>query len=186
LPQDNAGCIPGACLSIAKIREKALNLLQFGDCLIFWRYFSGEIGYTSNPIFSHEKKAMEIRKEILARNGNNKQEMWVEFAPILSKLRQQDINNPRSKDDYYILNGQPILEDYWNSLSLPIDDLELVMLCSDGYFHWEETAPGKLSRLAERMLNDYRDGLTLAEILIRKRMDEEEADEATAVVLEFK
>ncbi len=186
LPLENAGRIPGACFAIAKVKENVLNFLQFGDCLIFWRYRSGKIGYTPNPVYSHEKKTMEIREEILRRNGNNEEEMWTEFAPILAKLRQQDINNPQSKDSYYVLNGQPILEKYWNSFSLPIENLEIIILCSDGFFPYEETSPERLPGLAKRLINDYQDkGLTLEEMLIKKRTNGKKPDEATGIVLEF-
>ncbi len=186
MPLGNAGLIPGTSLALAKIEGKFLRLLQFGNCLIFWRFRSGEIGYTSDPVYKHQNKTMEIRQEILSRNNNDQKEMWIEFAPKLSQLRQHDINNADSKNGYYILNGQTILEENLNRSSLLVQDLKLVILCSDGYFHWEESSPEKLPGLAAKMLSDYQDQrTTLLKILNKKRMREEYPNEASALVLKF-
>ncbi|MBL7142504.1 MAG: hypothetical protein ISS83_02525 [Candidatus Pacebacteria bacterium] len=186
IPLANAGLIPGTCLALAKVEGKFLHFLQFGDCLIFWRFLSGKIGYTQNPVYEYQKKTMEIRQKILSQNGNNEKEMWVEFAPILSDLRRLYTNNDDSEDNYYILNGQNTLEQHWNRSSLLVQDLKLVILCSDGYFHWEESSPEKLPGLAAKMLSDYQDQrTTLLKILNKKRMGEEYPNEASALVLKF-
>ena len=75
-----------------------------------------------------------------------------------------------------------MLEKHWNSISLPSDELEIIMLCSDGFLPYEETSPEELPGLAHRIIANYMDkGMTLGRMMERR----ENQDEATAIVLLF-
>lgn len=193
LPQENAGRIPGAAFIFLKIEKEAVRLVQGGDCLAVWLFKSGEIGYTINQAFGHVAGNLRIIREILERNGGNREEMWIENLPVLSERRQRDINNPLSKDGYAALNGQSAIQKCWQFLSVPVKDLKIMLIFSDGFISYSKTSNERIAGLAAKLMEDYQGGLTLEEMLKAKRKEEMgdaktsyiTHDEATALALEF-
>lgn len=188
----NAGAIPGASFILAKISEKKVELVQAGDCLAVWQLGSGEIGFTKNQAYAHVNRNLRIINKILDRNGNNWDEMWVEFSPILSQRRQKDINNPKSANGYAVLNGQPDMTKCWQAQEIPVQTLRRMILFSDGFIHYHDTSDEKIAGLAESLLF-YSQKLELAEMLAIKRIKEAKDaktsfiayDEASVILLEF-
>jgi hypothetical protein len=192
MPVDDSGCIPGASFIFAKIEEekKLIRLIQGGDCLGFWLLKSGGIGFTRDQAYGHvSKNLLTIRQ--LRKKGLSIGEMWNVFAPILAERRRRDINK-KTKQGYASLNGQIEVGYSWQRIDLSTDELDTLILLSDGYFQNEEGSLKNIPALAERIIKEYQT-LGLKEMLEKKRRKEARNsdpsyithDEATAIALEF-
>lgn len=200
LPVGNAGLMPGAVFAVAKVEVKTIKFIQGGDCLIVWHFADGKIDFTRNQAYGHVSHNLRTIEEILAKNSGNRKEMWVEFAPILSRRREQDINNPLSANNYAVLNSQPDIMKCWIAGEIPLRNLTTLLVFTDGFAHYEQTSPDKIAFLAAKLIDDYhRKRLasgqkeTLNQMLAEKRAEAKtciklsyiDRDEAAAVALEF-
>ena len=189
IPIDHADRLAGASFVFTKVKTETIEIIQGGDCLAVWLYASGEIGATKNQAYQHVSKNLVIIAELMDKHNHDRKEMWIEFYPILSRQRQQDINQ-KTEAGYAILSGQPSLEECWLKVEIPVERLKLLLLFTDGFVPYSETA--EEMKMAKRLITDY-EKWGLDGILKRKRQkdkrEEEKSyiaqDEATAIALNF-
>lgn len=189
-PVDDAGRLPGASFVFAEMKEERVRIVQGGDSLAVWLDKSGRINFTPNQAYFHVCRNLQTITEIMARNGNNAKEMWVEFAPQLEQRRRQDINSPLG---YASLNGQPGLFTPLRLFDATLKDLQFLLMFSDGFIPYGRTSSENMPELARELLQKCRQGTTLEEMLAEKRKVAEinekssyiKHDEATAILLEF-
>jgi len=187
IPIVDAGRLAGASFVFLKMEGKTIQVIQGGDCLLVYRYHPAGTTFTPNYAYGHVAKNLQIIKEIMEKNGGDRKAMWVEFAPMLAKFRQQDINNPTSKTGYAMLNGQPTLQQLWKSFIIPGDkNLQTIIAFSDGFVRrYEETRPETLGHLASGLLDRYIDAeISLSEILKAKRIREIRDAETSHIIHE--
>ncbi len=153
IPVDQAGLRAGASFAFAKVNAGTIEIVQGGDCFAVVSYISGKIGVTKNRAYQHVSENLLIIDKLLEKHGGDSREMWVEFCPVLSERRQRDINQEKG---YASLNGQPTLEKCWQKISLPTDGLQFLLLFSDGFVLYPETANGLHLKMAEKMVESYR------------------------------
>lgn len=188
VPIDQAGHLAGASFVFVKLGIETIEIIQGGDCLAIWEYASGEIGVTKNQAYAHVSENLRIIAKLM-KDHNDRKEMWVKFCPILSERRQEDINQ-KTKTGYAVLNGQPVLKECWQRTEVPIGGLKLLLLFTDGFVVYPETA--EKTGLASRLISDYK-SYKLSGVLKKKRENDAKhaersyiaQDEATAVVVKF-
>jgi serine/threonine protein phosphatase PrpC len=187
---DRSDLLAGCSFVFIKIKKRVIEIIQGGDCMAVWKYKTGEIGATKNQAYSHVKRNLKIIAKLMEKHKGNRKEMWVDFVPILSKLRKKDFNNPKIKTGFAVLNGQSTLKDCWQRLEIPIKNLEIILLFSDGLVPYAETA--KEEELAGKVIAIYRkrrlEGLLQRKRAISKREEKKShiaQDEATGIAIKF-
>lgn len=187
---DNPGLLAGASFVFAKIEQEIIQIIQGGDCLAVWLLSSGEINSTDNQAYAHVTDNLNTIKKLMKRNQGNRRKMWDEFLPILSERRNQDCNRPTEKG-YAVLNGDPTVEQYWQTIIVPTEEVEKMILFSDGLIQYEETAD--MNRLSGNLLQAYSMS-GIKDLLDRKRLQEiarsqdsyVSHEEVTAVVIQLR
>ena len=113
--------------------------------------------------------------------------MWQEFGPILSAMRRRDVNKQHG---YGLLNGQAELKDVWQKVILPIKEISLLFIFTDGFIYYPESKNEKF--LAEKTYKLYQKGgleAILNETRIAETMEKKTSHidygEATAIAIEF-
>lgn len=185
-----ADLLSGASFVFANLSDSSLEIIQGGDCLAVWGYRSGKFGATKNQAYLHVSKNLEIIADLMKKHGGDAREMWVEFSPILSGRRRQDINNPKSEAGYAVLNGQATIRDCWQKSQIPAKNIKYILLFSDGFIPYHLTENTK--DMAEYVISLYESG-GLDRMLRRKRkVDKKNSkssyiaqDEATALAITF-
>ena len=178
--------IAGAVFVFIKIDSKKVKILQGGDCLSLWLNTSGKIGIAKNQTYLHELEAQKMIAQLMKKHKGDRQKMWQEFYQPLSKLRLRDTNK-RTKTGFAILNGQPSLKNCWQKIEIPIKNLKLLLLFSDGFVPFK-----KVVDMAKETVKFYKKG-GLNYILQKKRRFEKKTekisyrvfDEATAIAIGF-
>ncbi len=192
IPIDRADLLAGASFVFVRIGSESVEIIQAGDCLAVCAYTSSEIGVTKNQVYFHEIEALRAIAELMDKHRGDRGKMWVDFVPVLSSLRQRDINQRSIKTGYAALNGQPALRECWQETRVSTAGLRLLLLFSDGLVSFPETAGGRNTAMAKRLVSDYKErGLGY---ILRERRKQEEKDaerayiaraEATAIAISF-
>lgn len=186
IPLNRSDLIGGAAFVFAKVDSKNVNIIQGGDCFALWLNNSSKIEITKNQVYFHELEAMKMIAKLMKKHKGNRKKMWQEFYQPLCQLRRRDYNK-RTKTGFAILNGQPSLKKCWQKIEIPLKNLKLLLLFSDGLVSVE-----KETKLAKKVLNFYKKG-GLHYILKEKREFEKATekesyrvfDEATTIAIEF-
>lgn len=189
IPIERSDLLAGACFAFAKLGIRTSELIQGGDCFGVWVYKNGEIGVTKNQAYQHVSENLRIIAEIMRRVNWNRNEMWVEFFPTLSKFRLRDINQ-KTRTGYALLNGQSTIKKYWQKIRIPMARIEFLILFTDGLIWYPESANEK--KMAEKVVSAY-EKWGLRGVLNEKRRAEKknaktlyiDQDEATAMAIEF-
>jgi hypothetical protein len=192
IPLDRPDLLAGCSFVFAKIKKKKIEIIQGGDCLAVWKYKDGKIGATKNYAFEHVSRNLKIIADLMRKHKGDRRKMWVDFVPILTKMRQRDINNPKIETGFAVLNGQTNLNECWQKIEIPIKNLEIMLLFSDGLipFPYEETV--NENELAKKTIALYKkkglDGLLQRKRKIDKKQEKKSyiaQDEATAISIKF-
>ncbi|MCK4781654.1 protein phosphatase 2C family protein [Candidatus Parcubacteria bacterium] len=207
-PLNRADKLAGACFAVAKINKKHIDIIQAGDCFALCVTKNGNINITKNQVYQHETEMNNIVNRLLKKIAKEKGidskkatekekeeirgEMWNRFYFKLCKARQQDVNNPKSRRGYGILNGQEASSQMWKQMSLPRSEIKLLLLFSDGIIPWEIMKNSNELVLAEKIYYLHLNG-GLQKILNEARKTEKAAKElnymdfaeATAIAIEF-
>lgn len=189
IPIERSDLLAGACFAFAKLGIRTFELIQGGDCFGVWVYKNGEIGVTKNQAYLHVSENLRIIAEIMRRVNWNRNEMWVEFFPILSKFRLRDINQ-KTRTGYALLNGQSTIKKCWQKITIPVAGLEFLILFTDGLIWYPESVDEK--KMVEKVVSAY-EKWGLRGVLNEKRRTEKknaktlyiDRDEATAIAIEF-
>jgi len=183
--------LAGAVFSIAKIKNKRIEILQCGNCFALWETISGVVGITENQTFRHDSKALRIIAKLMKKHHGNRNAMWREFFPILAKMKRHDINRPGG---YGILNGEISAPNFFTNFFLHRKEIKILLLFSNGLINYLDSQPGEKSwLLARKILADYKKNGGLNAILEKRRKEEEKEKkfshidhaEASAVAITF-
>lgn len=185
IPLEQSHLMAGATFAFAKIR-KTVEIIQGGDCFAIW-VIDSKIRITKDQtqLAAHHRLIAGLMKKY----KRDREKMWDEFYPHLCALRQRDYNQ-EIKTGFAVLNGQPWVRKLWQRIEIPLRDLRLLLLFSDGFVPADErTNEGKM---AKRVITLYqKKGLT--GVLERTRRIEEQGkkkrhidhEEATAIAIKF-
>ncbi|MDP2966815.1 MAG: hypothetical protein Q8N87_00110 [bacterium] len=178
--------IAGASFVFTKIDEQKIEIIQGGDCFALWLSDSNKISITKNQVYLHQLKTTKMIAEFMRRHKGDRKKMWQEFYQPLCQFRQRD-DNKKTKTGFAILNGQPSLKKCWQKIEIPIKNLKLLLLFSDGFVPFK-----KVVDMAKETVKFYKKG-GLNYILQKKRRFEKKTekisyrvfDEATAIAIKF-
>jgi hypothetical protein len=166
--------IPFASYAFVFFDGKKVRIIQGGDCQIVLHLTKRTFYWTNNQTLEYDRKNLRLidkymekaRKPYLA--ATNKTEdalteadteiirnaMWKLFGPVLEVRRTEYFNSP--KGGFSLLNGQKEFWDYRQEASFDIDEVETMVVFTDGLVLQEETAD--MSRLASRVIYHYYHG----------------------------
>ncbi len=179
LPSEERG---GAAFALAKIGEEKTEIIQGADCLALWILKSGAVGFTPNQILKHSLDEIELINT-LSKRRKNKDKIWRERIDHLKDIRKNCLNNPKNPFNYAAINGNDFLYKCWRSISLPTNQVSLLIMITDGFFQVEESAD--IQSFAKNLLTSYQSGNSFVEILMRKRIKSNKAPEAAAIAIEL-
>ncbi len=146
---DRPETLPGASFAIAKIGGEKVEIAQAGDCLALWVTKDGNIEITRDQArqqqidadtnaqriqrrIAKEKYNLELEEVNPSEMNEIREEMWLEYFPILKEMRRRRVNNPSTPHGYGFLNGQEALKKMWFHKVLERDSLETLLLFTDG------------------------------------------------------
>lgn len=199
---------PGACFATAKVHDNVIEISQAGDCYAVWVDKKGQFYFFPNQVRLHDAEmnamietimievAREMNIDLMTcsdqKRNQVRQEMWNRFFPILSEARRKNINNPQSHAGYGFLNGRLEATGMWQSVTLPREETDFLLLCTDGMIPWETMKTQGDSQIVEALCQNLRKG-GLAKILAQARLVEETSGkktylnfaEATGLAIEF-
>jgi len=186
IPLNRSDLIAGASFVFIKIDSKKIKILQGGDCLSLWLNTSGKIGITKNQAYFTEKEVQKMIAQLMKKHKGDRKKMWLDFYKPLCQLRLRDVNK-KTKTGFAILNGQSFLKKCWQKIEIPLKNLNLLLLFSDGFVPFK-----KEGKLAKETIKFYKKG-GLSCILKKKREFEKKTekksyrvyDEATALAIKF-
>lgn len=189
IPMERSDIIPGAAFAATRIRDGKIEIIQGADCFAVWLCRDGTIGATPNQVFAHDREMRKVMADLMEKHASDRNKAWEEFAPTLSQARLARVNK-EGEYGYALLNGQKNVSLCWQEFNLSQDQIDLLLLFSDGLVHFEDTEnPLSLGRM---VVNLYQQG-SLPRILERtRRIEEKEKEkshidhsEATAIAIEF-
>lgn len=188
--------LAGATFAAAKIGEKTVEILQAGDSYAVLITKNGKVIITPNQLLGHDGWGDTLFRKIqmrhLKKNGGNLKEArisaWNEYYPLWLKQRTVDINNPKARSRFGLLNGQPQLQKCWFSLTVPSAELQLIILFTDGLIDYRDFKNEE--ELKAYLLEKYKK-VGLKGLLSEKRRKEEknkkrnyiDHTEATAIAI---
>ena len=138
--------LPACCITIARLdlHNGLLNYVHGGDTALFLLYKDGHtIQITPDQMVQHDDKVRVERRRILQVHQPRDE---AEFRALATHAQTININNGiyHNYEDKHgntdralgvgVINGLPQLEDYLVNDTLNIDDLEGIVLTSDGIF----------------------------------------------------
>ena len=186
---DRSDLLAAASFVFAKIGEKNIEIIQGGDCFGVWLTNSGEIGITKTSYQKISLELMTIINDLSKKHNGDRKEMLVEFAPLLAKFRRRYINT-KTYDCVALLNGQPWVEQCWQRLEVPLENLDLLLLFSDGFMLTNEIISNE--EIAKKAIKAYTEkgftGTLRDNRLIEKSKETQlhiTHQEATAIAIKF-
>ncbi len=194
---------PGATFAAAQIHKNHIEIAQIGDSCAVWKYKDGTCFATKNQLYEHDVKwckptfrgVMKKHMQGLPEVTNEKlaevrASAWDEYCELWVKKRTEDVNNKESLSGFGLLNGDPRTVDFWFSTILPVKNLELIVLFTDGLIDSEKTeSENALARYIVDAYNKF--GLTG---MLQEKREHEILNvnstfishtEATAIAIEF-
>jgi len=166
---DNKARLWGAVFAIFRVRERTIEYVQSGDCMLFARHADGSVRVlTRNRVASLDLITLDLKRELAERGGLDAEE-------IRSRLRRQSMANrerANRPDGYSVMNGDPELEHEMEHGAISRSDIRRLYAVTDGIFHFIENSddPLKWNRLLDEL-----DELGL-ERYIGKLVEEEDLD----------
>lgn len=176
IPMDRSDLLPGAAFALAKINHQTIEVLQGADCFAVWLKNNGEIGATRNQIFLHDLDWRQIMADLLKKYQGNRNKAWREIIPALSRARLEHVN--KRENGYALLNGQLTLSECWQKITLPHNDIKLLLLFTDGLIPFQESKDEQV--LGTKIINLFQLG-GLKMILEETREIEEAEKETTHI-----
>lgn len=186
IPLNRSDLIGGAAFAFIKIDSKKVNIIQGGDCFALWVKNSNEIGVTKNQVYLHELEGLKVIAKLMKKHKGDRKKMWLDFYEPFCQFRLRDINK-ETKTGFALLNGQPSLKKYWQTIEIPVSNLKLLLLFTDGFVPFK-----KERELMKEIVKFYKKG-GLNYILKKKRELEKTTEkesyqvyaEATAIAIKF-
>ncbi len=195
--------MPGATFAAAQIGDIYVEVEQTGDSSAVWKYKDSTCFATKNQLYEHDVKwckptfqgVMKKHMQGLPEVTNEKlaevrASAWDEYCELWVKKRTEDVNNKESLSGFGLLNGDPRTVDCWFSTILPVKNLELIVLFTDGLIDSEKTeSENALARYIVDAYNKF--GLTG---MLQEKREHEILNvnstfishtEATAIAIEF-
>lgn len=207
---ENPETLPGATFAIAKIGEKEVEIVQAGDCFALWATKSDDIGITPMQTRQLEAEADEDAERIQSRIAREKydleleeikssqmkeirEEMWLEYLPTWKETRRRYVNNPSNPHGHGLLNGQATLKEMWFRRVLERDNLETLLLFTDGLIpHWKIMKDKNDIELGRMIYASYKQGGLKGMLEDARALDKQvkgvswgDAAEVAAVAVDF-
>jgi serine/threonine protein phosphatase PrpC len=187
LPIQSSDLLPGAAFVFVKIDGQKIRIIQGADCFAVWQKNNGNIGVTRNQVFLHDLRVKQMIADLMREHGGDRQKVWQGLTPTLAEFRLKHVNK---RGGYALLNGQEAVYNYYRRITLLRDDIQLLILGSDGIVPFSDTKDKRL--LGRRVIKQFYKG-GLAAILNRTRDIEEKEQntshihhaEATAIAIEL-
>lgn len=186
IPIKRSDLIAGAVFALAKVEPEKVEIIQGGDCFVLWLSNSGKISIAKNQAYFHEIEIQKAIARLMKKYKGDRKKMWLDFYRPLCQLRLKDINK-KIKTGLATLNGQPALKKCWQHIEIPLRDLKLLLLFTDGFVPLKKEV-----ELAKKTIKFYQKG-GLNYILQKKREYEKKTekisyrvfDEATAIAIKL-
>lgn len=183
--------LPGTTFAVASVTQKKVEFFQAGDALAIWRKKNGDVGVTTNQVRAHDEVMnSEIRRlmtEVAAEKSITltpetpkevlkeiRDEMWNRFFDILREARRQNMNNPTSPKRYGLLCGSILFweREPWSHNVFDRDEIETILLVTDGMFPWEVMKSQSDQEIAEAALKRCDKGGLAALIMAARGIEE--------------
>lgn len=179
--------MPGAQVAFAKISDRNIEILQLGDAFATWVMRDGKIHTTQNQNYLYENAQLGMLNKLLRKYAGDRKKTWKEYLPYSAMMRRKNANK---KDGYAVFNGQARVQKLWKEFSIPMREILLLLLYTDGMVTFKESKNEQ--KMGETVVGAYKRG-GLDALLARIRRIEESAKsarhvdraEATAVSLLF-
>lgn len=200
--------LAGVAFTIIKVNDAEIEVAQAGDCFALWVTNDNEIGITRNQTHNHDTemnaeielimREVAIEKAICLKRATESEliairgETWNRFCKTSRQARLQDVNNPKSRRCFGLLNGQPhLLNTMWHC-KLPRNDIQTLLLFSDGMVPWSIMKSVRNEEIAAMVVKTYQKS-GLKGLLAATRTQEEKVKttsyisfaEATAVAIKI-
>lgn len=163
---------PGVTFAVAGIDKAFIQVAQVGDSFAFVRKKNGEICFSSYRMRAFEKEdqklvleAMSKAKKLLFghesasvpenRRKELRKEFWRYYLDPWIQLRKEAINKPNSKMGYGLMNGDPEMLSFLWSRAFKIEEVELVLLLTDGMIPKSLLKKESDEEIAKGILNAY-------------------------------
>lgn len=168
IPVNRTDLLAGASFAFAKIipGKSSIEVIQGGDCIAGWTHNFTNINFTPNRAYSHDSETIKTMAGIMEKNNGSRNGLWKDFCPLLRELRMKDQNQLHSKDGFSVLNGQSEAEKLWYKTSVPIKNLDILLLFSDGFV--PDVKTGVTEKSIIKAIMSYRNG-NLSDILKKTR-----------------
>jgi len=188
---ENKAMLWGAVFAIFRVRERTIEYVQSGDCMLFARYGDGSVrALTRNRVAALDLVTLNLKRELAERGGLDAEE-------IGARLRRQSMANrerANRPDGYSVMNGDPELAFEMEHGTISRSDIRRLYAVTDGMFHFIENSddPLKWDRLVDELdelgLERYIGKLVEEENLdpdCAKHPRHKKSDDKTAVVVEL-
>ena len=198
----------GATFAAAEIRKSSITIIQAGDCFALWKMRNGQTGITENQAKAHDTEMnnnilqlmVEIAKErdVILETTDEKTrneiraEMWNRFYTFLCEARNRDVNNLGSPSGYGLLNGEDLVAELWQTITLDPKELAYLILFSDGIVPWKVLESQTPKQTAEFVCTLYEEGGLPGMLKATRGIERQTCKtsylnfaEATAVAIEF-
>lgn len=123
---------PGACFALVKLLPDGFQIIQCGDCMVFWETSDGSLHQTPNQMETFQVLKHQWR-QLMEECGGIRDAAWERYCPYIKEFRAKCANK-----DYGWLNGDLNLDvchqSQVNSLSYP----KRILICTDGFFRYTE------------------------------------------------
>jgi serine/threonine protein phosphatase PrpC len=175
-----------AAFVAAKLEKNSVFVIQGGDCFAVLKTKDNGFRVTRNQVFRHDLVLKERIEDLRQKYGNDKQ-VWYGLRPLMIEMRKAHANQ-LVKDGYAVLNGQSDVAKCWNAFRMPVNNLQYLLLFSDGFVPFKRTEDEML--LGDWVVNLYEKG-GLLRVLQETRTEEKSAREnpyfaeATALAVTF-
>lgn len=144
--------LPGAEFALAKVTDNEIEVIQGGDSFAVWRTKKGKIFSTPNQNYLYETSLIKVMADILLKYKGNRNAAWNEYLPILSSMKRR-MSGGANPNGCIALNGQKAIAKLWNRYILVKDDVNLLLLFTDGLVKLEETK--NTQEMGERIVRTY-------------------------------
>jgi len=187
LKLDQAEYLPSAAISAVKINDSTVEGLTVGDCYIAWKMLDGTVGISFNPMSKVDAERVEEFSRLMKKSNGNIKKAWKLYLPFYKESKKKWTN---TEDGIAILNGQKQDVTKWQEFSFRINELDCVILFTDGLVRLEDTKDHNLFLAhffkmydtggVEAVMQDTRTVSTEAEDVSHVK-----SPEATALVINF-
>jgi hypothetical protein len=184
LPPHEDTQLPGCAFAVAQFTTENINIIQGSDTRAVWKMRDGNTGSTHHQKIAYEHAIIANLSTLVQKHGDMATAWKLGHYDFELGFHRKYINNYLLKNPawgFAFLNGESKVAKAWNFYTLPRQEVEILILFSDGFIPFELTTDH--DRMESTILTLYEKG-GLPYILKYTRQQAPPA-EATAVAVEF-